>query len=200
MRRPVAALIAVTSLAVTFALVGCGGGAEPAAEQPAAPAADQAQAPADPAVTPPVDLSPLEESVYEPFPRDEEALPAELASRLDAGQPLLIVLIDRSQATTDDHEAVIENLMEKYRGLISVLAFDVGKFVTQGEEGLVVVDEKISNDPVSAPVARLIGADMLDVRFTPYTVIVDANGYITWRHRGVVNDKTLEREIIRVTD
>lgn len=199
MRRPVVALIAATALALTLALAGCGGGAQPAAEQPAPPAGDPA-APADPAAAQPVDLSPLEEVVYEPFPRDEEALPAELASRLDAGQPLLIMFVDRSQATTDDQQAIVDALMEKYRGLISVLTFDVGRFVTQGEDGLIVVDEKVSADPVAAPVARLIGQDQLDVRFTPYTVIVDANGYITWRHRGVLDDKALEREVIRATD
>ncbi len=198
MRRPVAALIAAALFVSVFALAGCGGGAEPEDPDAAVPAEEAVPVvPADPV---PVELSPLEEVVYEPFPTDEEALPADIASRLDAGQPMIILFVDRTQLTTDDQEEIIASLQEKYRGLIDVVTFDVSRFVTHDEDGFITVNPDINESDVAAPVARLIDTDHLDVRFTPYTVVVDREGYITWRYRGLSDDKTLEREVIRATD
>ncbi len=196
MRRPVVAAILLIALASTFVLVGCGNG-DPA--EPETPATAEDEAPA-PVVVEDPDLSPLEEVVYEPFPRAEDALPADLESRLDAGQPMIILFIDRTQSTTDDQEAIIAGIQEKYRGLIDLVTFDVGRFVTQDAEGRITVNEEINEDDVAAPVARLISRENLDVRFTPYTVVVDRNGYIIWRYRGLSDDKALEREVIRATD
>ncbi len=199
MRRPVVALVLLVALASLFALAGCGGDTpEPADLLEPDPSAVEEQPPA--VVDEDPDLSPLEEVVYEPFPREEGALPADIESRLDAGQPMIILFVDRTQTTTDDQEAIIAALQEKYRGLIDLVTFDVGRFVTHDADGRITVNEEINEDDVAAPVARLIDADHLDVRFTPYTVVVDRKGYITWRYRGLSDDKALEREVIRATD
>jgi hypothetical protein len=31
-------------------------------------------------------------------------------------------------------------------------------------------------------------------------VVVDDQGYVTWRYRGISDDKNLEREVLRVTE
>ncbi|MBW6469486.1 MAG: hypothetical protein K0B85_10065 [Coriobacteriia bacterium] len=195
MRRTVAVLI-VALLALT--LVACGGGASDEPE----PAPDTgAAAPPPPPVDEAVDLSPLEEQVYEPFPVDSElGVPDAILSRLEAGQPMIIVFYDDSQKTTDDQEDIIRSVTETYRGLIDVVSFNLGAYVTQDARGTITVQPGLSDDETAKQVTRMIDADHLDIRFTPFVLIVDDQGYVTWRHRGISDDKTLEREVLRVTE
>lgn len=195
MRRTVAVLI-VALLALT--LVACGGGA---AEEPPVTPDEGAAAPPPPPVDEAVDLSPLEEQVYEPFPVDSElGVPDAILSRLEAGQPMIIVFYDDSQKTTDDQEDIIRSVTETYRGLIDVVSFNLGAYVTQDAQGTITVQPGLSDDETAKQVTRMIDADHLDIRFTPFVLIVDDQGYVTWRHRGISDDKTLEREVLRVTE
>ena len=196
MRRTVAVLI-VALLALT--LVACGGGT--AEEEPVAtPDAGEA-APPPPVEEVAVDVSPLEEQVYKAFPVDSElGVPEAIQSRLDAGQPMIIVFYDDSQKTTDDQEAIIRSVTETYRGLIDVVSFNLGAYVTQDTAGVITVQPGLSEDETAKQVARLIDSDHLDVRFTPFIVVVDDQGYVTWRYRGISDDKSLEREVLRVTE
>jgi hypothetical protein len=196
MRRTVAVLI-VALLALT--LVACGGGTSE--EEPVTTPDTGEAAPPPPVEDEAPDLSPLEEQVYKPFPVDSElGVPAAIQSRLDAGQPMIIVFYDDSQKTTDDQEDIIRSVTETYRGLIDVVSFNLGAYVTQDAQGAITVQAGLSEDETAKQVARLIDADHLDVRFTPFLVIVDDQGYVTWRHRGISDDKTLEREVLRVTE
>ncbi|MFU8891510.1 MAG: hypothetical protein ACNA76_07640 [Anaerosomatales bacterium] len=195
MRRTVAVLI-VALLALT--LVACGGGAS---DEPEAAPDTGAAAPPPPPVDEAVDLSPLEEQVYEPFPVDSElGVPDAILSRLEAGQPMIIVFYDDSQKTTDDQEDIIRSVTETYRGLIDVVSFNLGAYVTQDAQGTITVQPGLSDDETAKQVTRMIDADHLDIRFTPFVLIVDDQGYVTWRHRGISDDKTLEREVLRVTE
>lgn len=195
MRRTVAALV-VAVLAVT--LTACGGG--PAEETPTTDVNGAAPPPAA-VEEPDVDLSPTEEQVFEAFPVDSElGVPSAIQSRLDAGQPMILVFYDDSQKTTDDQEQIILGITETYRGLIDVVSFNLGSYVTQDTEGAITVQADLASDETAAQLMRLIDADHLDVRFTPFLLIVDDQGYITWRHRGISDDKTLEREVLRVTE
>ena len=195
MRRTAAVLI-VALLALT--LVACGGGA---AEEPPVTPDEGAAAPPPPPVDEAVDLSPLEEQVYEPFPVDSElGVPDAILSRLEAGQPMIIVFYDDSQKTTDDQEDIIRSVTETYRGLIDVVSFNLGAYVTQDAQGTITVQPGLSDDETAKQVTRMIDADHLDIRFTPFVLIVDDQGYVTWRHRGISDDKTLEREVLRVTE
>ncbi len=147
------------------------------------------------------DVSPAEEVVYEPFPVDPEiGVPDAIQSRLDAGQPMIILFIDETQKTTDDQREAIDSVTEKYQGLIDLVTFDVSRFVTQDSDGRITVEVEISDDETAKQVARLIDEDNLDIRFTPFIVIVDDEGYVTWRHRGIAESKILEREVLRVTE
>ncbi|MBE0417205.1 MAG: hypothetical protein IBX63_05530 [Coriobacteriia bacterium] len=195
MRRTVAVLI-VALLALT--LVACGGGTS---EEPdTTPDTGDAAPPPPPEEEAP-DLSPSEEQVFEPFPVDSElGVPTAIQSRLDAGQPMIIVFIDDSQKTTDDQNEIVRSITETYRGLIDVVSFNLGAYVSQDAQGAITVKPGLSDDEIAKQVARLIDADHLDIRFTPFLVIVDDQGYVTWRHRGISDDKTLEREVLRVTE
>jgi hypothetical protein len=37
------------------------------------------------------------------------------------------------------------------------------------------------------------------VTFTPYIVVVDEYGYITWRNRGLIDEVSLRAQIMRAT-
>jgi hypothetical protein len=195
--RRIVAVIVVALLALT--LVACGGGAS---EEPATTPDTGDAAPPPPAVEEvEVDLSPGEEQVFEAFPVDSEiGVPTAIQSRLDAGQPMIVIFYDDSQKTTDDQEQIVRSVTDTYRGLIDVVSFNLGAYVTQDAQGTITVKEGLSDDETAAQVMRLIDADHLDVKFTPYLVIVDDQGYITWRARGISDDKNLEREVLRVTE
>jgi len=196
MRRTVAVLVVAL---LALALVGCGGGA---AEQPATGPDVDGAAPPPPAVEEAaVDLSPPEPQEYVPFPVDAElGVPSAIQSRLDAGQPMIIVFYDDSQKTTDDQEQIVREVTSAYRGLIDVVSFNLAGWVSQDAQGTITTEPGLAEDETAKQVLRLIDADHLDVRFTPFIVVVDGNGYVTWRYRGISDDKNLEREVLRVTD
>ncbi len=196
MRRTVAVLVVAL---LVLALVGCGGGA---AEEPATtPDAEGAAPPPSAEEEVAVDLSPPEPQEYVPFPVDSElGVPSAIQSRLDAGQPMIIIFYDDTQKTTDDQEQIVRSVTDAYRGLIDVVSFNLAGYVTQDAQGTISVEPGLTEDKTAKQVLRLIDADHLDVRFTPFIIVVDHNGYVTWRYRGISDDKNLEREVLRVTD
>ncbi len=195
MRRFVVVLV-VALMALT--LVACGGGDT---EEPVEAPDTGDAAPPPPVVEEDPDFSPVEESVFEPFPIDPEiGIPDSIQSRLDAGQPMIILFRDETQETTDDQTVIIEGVMETYRGLIDLVTFDVGRYVKHDDKSAIEVNADINEDDAAKQLARLLDEDHLDIRFTPFTLIVDKQGYVTWRYRGISDDKTLEREVLRVTE
>lgn len=197
MRRAIAALI-VAMLALT--LVACGGGAS---DEEAAPAPDAVEESEAPVVETEVALEPWpqEEQVYEPVPVDPEVgLPTEIQSRIDAGRPMIIVFYDETQKTTDDHKEAISTVTDTYRGLIDVVSFNVGSYITRDAKDQISVRSDIGEDEAAKKVTSLIDSDGLDIRFTPFTAVVDGKGYVTWRHRGIGDAQIIEREVLRVTE
>ncbi len=200
MRRFVAALV-VALMLVT--LVGCGGGGDEAATDEVA---TQAETPATPAASAATDeeeipdYTPLEGQQFEPFPTDEEALTDEIAERLDAGQPMVVFFYDEAQETADDQRAEIDAVLEDYRGLIELVAYDVASYIDVSDEGEISVIPGMEDDETANKVGRLFSSDYLDVKFTPYLVFVNADGYITYRYRGIVDRDLIEREVLRATE
>lgn len=201
MRRLVVALV-VACMLVT--LVGCGGGGEEAApsgevttQTQATPAAPENAGDEDVVIA---DASPLEGQVFEPFPTDVEVLTSEIAERLDAGQPMIILFFDEAQQTSDDQREEIDAVLKDYRGLIELVAYDVGEFVQVDEDGAITVLPDMAEDESARQVARLFSEDYLGITFTPYLVFVDSDGYITYRYRGFVDGKLIEREVLRATE
>lgn len=203
MRRLIAALIVAT---LAFSVTGCGGGGEEEATtgETAVQTQPAATTPAAPVVVPGAetayDVSAGEEQKFEPFPVAEEVVPAVISQRIAARKPMLIFFYDSQQKTTDDQRVAIDAVLAEYRGTIDLVSFDAGKYVTVDESGTVTVRPGMEDDDTAERVARLMGADNLNIRFTPYLVFVDRQGYITYRYRGYVDESAIEREVLRATE
>lgn len=185
MRKWVLAIV-VACLAVV--LVGCGGGGAAqqtdagtgtgAAPAPAAKAAEEVIA----------DKSPVETTLTPtPFPSTlSTALPEAVQKKLDAGRPMLMFFYDTTEVETKEQRAEIDAVLKEYRGLIDLVTFDVT--AKPGKPA-----------PEAAKVAVSL-ADDLGIKGTPYIVIVDKNGFITWRWLGYVDRDLIEREVLRATE
>jgi hypothetical protein len=182
MRRIIAAVL-VAGLAL--AVVGCSGSEPDAAtEQPVAPAPAAATSADDLETT---NRSPIESGTPEPFPALETtAVPAALTSKLEAGRPLLIFFYDTAELETKAQRAEVNAVLGEYRGLIDLVTFDVGS-----KEGGVASDAA----------KQAVGvANVLRVTSTPYIIIVDGNGFITWRWLGYVDRGIIDKEVLRATE
>ncbi len=200
MRRPVVAVVAVVFAAVmAFSLAGCGGGDEGGEE-----AAVQEEvvegvvAPTDAESEADV-LSPLPEQEFEPFPTDETVIPSAVLDRLETKQPMILFFYDSTQRASDDQREEIDSVISDYRGLIDLVAFDVGKYVKTSEDGKIEVLPGLSDDDTADKAAKLIGSDYLAVDYTPYIVFVDTQAHITFRMRGYNDAVAIEREVLRAT-
>ncbi|MDI6900184.1 MAG: hypothetical protein QMC79_00645 [Anaerosomatales bacterium] len=182
MRRFVAALIVV---GLAFALAGCGGGTEEA------PAEDETAAPAPAASAPTgqgelTDRSPEEPGYPAPFPAIESTeTPSAIQTKLEAGRPMLIYFYDQTQNESSAVRNEIDAVLGEYRGLIDLVTFDV--VITEGQA-----------PADSAKQAALVAQD-LGVTATPYVIMVDSGGFITYRAKGYVESGILEREVLRAT-
>ena len=203
MRRIVAAGIAAL---IAASLLGCGGGGADTAGS--GDVAVQTQS--DPTAAPPSSVAPVSDVVtntlsprvaqpFVPFPKDEDVLPQEVMNRLETKQPIMLFFYDASQKTTDDQREAIDAVLADYRGLIDLVSYDVGKYVSSDEAGVVTLDPGMESDAGAKRVANLIGEAYLDITFTPSIVLVDDQGYITRRFRGYVDEVAIEREVLRAT-
>ncbi|MGB4592406.1 MAG: thioredoxin family protein [Coriobacteriia bacterium] len=184
MRKLVVALV-VACLA--FALAGCGGGEEPAATT-TTPEPVPAAAPAA-AATVLTDRSPTESSatITPAFPSTlSTPLPEAVQKKLDAGRPMLMFFYDTQELETKTERAEIDAVLAEYRGLIDLVAFDV--------------TAKAGAVPSDAAKASVSLANDLGIKGTPYIVIVDGNGFITWRWLGFVDRDLIDREVLRATE
>lgn len=182
MRRIIVAVLAV-GLALTVA--GCGGGADEATttETPVTPAPTAAPVEA-PTVT---DRSPVESGTPEPFPSLEgTTVPETVLSKLQAGRPLLIFFYDKNELETKTERAEVDAVLTEYRGLIDLVTFDVG-----------TTKDGLATDAAKQAVALANG---LRVSGTPYIIVVDGNGFITWRWLGYVDREIINKEVLRATE
>ncbi|MDI6713009.1 MAG: hypothetical protein QMD96_07200 [Anaerosomatales bacterium] len=182
MRRIIAAIV-VASCAL--ALVGCGGGGGGGTEQaqsqtPPPPASSGQQQPQV------VDRSPVETPTAVPFPSQiSTAMPESVKSKLDAGRPMILFFYDTTESETKQQRAEIDAVLKEYRGLIDLVTFDV----TLPKSG----------SPSDAVKRAASFATDLGVKSTPYIIVVDSGGFITWRWLGFVDRDVIEREVLRAT-
>jgi len=180
-------IVAILAAGLALSIAGCGGGgdAEPAdTGTTVTPAPAAAPAVEVPTVT---DRSPVEEGAPEAFPTLEETtVPETLGAKLDAGRPLLIFFYDRAELETKGQRAEIDAVLAEYRGLIDLVTFDVG-----GKQ------DGAASDAAKQAVALANG---LRVSSTPYIIVVDGNGYITWRWLGFVDREIINKEVLRATE
>jgi flagellar basal body-associated protein FliL len=179
MRRIVVALV-VASLAL--ALVGCGKKAEETTTEQAPAATKPAAKPAEAAGTVDrsandYDLAPV---AFPSFATTDT--PAVFKDKLDAGRPMLIVFEDSGQQQTATLRAEVDAVMNEYRGLVDLITFNVA-----GD----AADPNVQ--------AAVTYAAELGVNSTPYTIIVDRGGFITWRNKGFAERGVIEREVERAS-
>jgi len=182
MRRLVVALVLVM---LAFTVAACGGGGDTTGEE-ATTVSDSSTQPAGSSAEAETitDRSQIEESDPPvPFPSfTSTETPAAIQEKLDAGRAMIICFYDPAQASTDDVRAELDAVMKAYRGLIDLVTFNVG-------------GDPNSDDARNAA----IYATELGVESTPYIIVVDEAGFITWRWKGFVDRSTITREVERAT-
>ena len=197
MRRLVAAIVVA---ALALVLAGCG--AKPAATT--APAAPAPAAPAAPAAATPVagagagaGLSSNEATIFAPFPVNSTT-PTEVATRIESKQPTLIYFYDSTQETSIENRKIIDKVLQDNRGLVDLVAYDLGEHVQGDAWSPVTVDETFAKDTEYQK--AVVMAQTLGVTFTPSIVLTDKQGYIVWEFEGLVDKDFLEREILRASN
>jgi hypothetical protein len=182
MRRLVAALVLV---ALAFAVTACGGGEETGGDAVVVTGSGtQPPATGDAEAATVTDRSQNEESEPPvPFPSfTSTETPAAFTEKLDAGRAMIILFYDPAQASNDDVRAEVDAVMTTYRGLIDLVTYNTG------------------GDPDSeAAQSAAVYAAELGVESTPYIIVVDESGYITWRWKGFVDRGYITREVERAT-
>ena len=178
--RKIVAVFVVALFALT--LVGCGGGGEEATteETPTEQAAPEATVEVAVVTDKSANDSDLPPAPFPSFTTTQT--PTVFTEKLDRGQPMLIFFYDDAQQVTVTTRAEVEAVMNDYRGLIDLVTFDIGG---------------AANDPVT--LAAVTYANELGAASTPYVLVVDGGGFITWRCKGYAEQAILEREVERAT-
>lgn len=200
MRRLVVALV-VAVLALT--LVGCGGGGkEPAppvdnTNVTAPPITAPAPVASEETTIPGEGYSTNEGPVFMLFPT-ESGVPTDVAELIEAKQPTLIFFYDGSQHSSKETRKIINAVLKKNRGLVELVAYDIGKYVSNDAAKPVEVGKGFDKDSKYQAAVDL--ARLLEVSYTPFIVLTDSQGYIVWKFRGLGDRDVIEREVLRASD
>lgn len=196
MRRLVAVLM---TLALALSLVGCGGGDETEGTPAETPAASDVVPPPPVAIEGIPDRSNAEDAtVFEEFP-EGDFVPAKIKDKLADGQPMLILFVDGSQHVTNEVRSAVDRAIKANSGVVDLVMYDLGKYASIDASGNAVVDSKgIEDDDASAQAVTT--ASQLKVTTLPYILMTDDQGYIVFRHRGLVDDDFLKMHMERLTD
>ncbi len=198
MRRLVVATVAA---AVALTLVGCASAPPPApaaTTAPAAPAAAPVAAPVAAASAQDTGtLSSNEPTIFSAFP-NSTSVPKEIQDRVDAKQPTLIYFYDGTQSTSKENRKIINSVLTTNRGLVDLVAYNLGKHVEGDAWSPVKTDDTFAKDANYQQAVAL--AQALGVTFTPSIVLTDNQGYIVWQFHGLVEKDLLEREILRASN
>lgn len=196
MRRLV---VAVITLSLALTLTGCGGGGAETSTTTAAPTATTAgvggsSTTALPAIA---DRSQNESSTFTPFPTGA-SVPADLKQKVSVEkQPTLIYFYDSTQETSKEVRVTIDAVRAENRGLVDLVAYDIGKYATVSFDGSVSIDPEFMKNPSAVAAVELARDPAIGVTFTPFIVLTDGQGYIIYKHRGLIDYAFLEREVQR---
>lgn len=201
MRRPVVALVAVlVAGTIVLSLAGCSSGSSDTSSSTdtnAAPAASTAAAQTLPAID---DRSANASDTFVPFPTGAD-VPAVLNQKITVDkQPTLIYFYDSSQQTSQEVRSIIDDVRYSNRGLVDLVAYDIGKYLTANADGSVDVDSGLAKDSADSLAVTFARNPAIDVSYTPFIVLTDDQGYIIFEHAGLIDATWLEREVQRAAE
>lgn len=199
MRRLVVALFA---LVLVLATAGCGGGGEETAQTGSA-STGAAAAPAGGGGSSTSTLPDLangsenETTTFAPFPTTED-IPTDVVYKITVEkQPTLVYFYDSTQNASKEVRRVIDEVRADNRGLVDLVAYDIGRYIKANQDGSVEVDPSFATDPAAKAAIQFARNPVIGVSFTPFVLVTDGQGYIIFKHRGLIDRKFLEREVLR---
>jgi hypothetical protein len=71
--------------------------------------------------------------------------------------------------------------------------------MTAAADGTVRADPSLATDANAKSAVVFASDPAIAVTFTPFIVLTDGQGYIIYKHRGLVERKLLEREVLRAS-
>ena len=200
MRRLVVAAVVV---GLALAVTGCSSSSSdssastaPAAAPAAAPVPVAAGASTLPNVA---NRSENETTTFEPFPANGD-IPADLHQKITVDkQPTLIYFYDSTQQTSKEVRVIIDTIRNRDRGMVDLVAYDIGKYVTTNADGSVDITDTLATDTAAKAAVMLARDSAINVTFTPFIVLTDGQGYIIFKHRGLIDEASLEHEVLRAS-
>jgi hypothetical protein len=200
-------VVAVVAVGVALSLAGCGGSSTPPATTTApapAPAAAPAAAPAGTAgaatTLPDLDDRSINETTtFAPFPNNAN-VPDVLKQKINVDkQPTLVYFFDSGQKVSKENRKIIDSVRNRNRGLVDLVAYDLSKYVTPNSDGSINVDPALADDAAQKQVVMFARDPAIKVAFTPFIVLTDGQGYMIYKHSGLVDSTFLEREVLRAS-
>jgi Tfp pilus assembly protein FimT len=110
---------------------------------------------------------------------------------------MVLYFYDSSQQLSKDQSAQIHKALTGSRGLADLVSFDVGKYAVTSPQGAIAIKPGLAKDQTSKQAAVL--SQSIGVKYTPFIVIVDNQGYITYKSRGYTDGAVIEREVLRAS-
>ena len=121
---------------------------------------------------------------------DAAVVPASVLANVAAKKPMLIFWSDPTTKVTTDQIKEIDAALSKFSGMIQLVSLDY-------TAGLASPSSSSTIDPETQKVELF--AASLNVTTTPFIVLVDQYGRITYKFAGIVDRTLLRREVLRAT-
>jgi hypothetical protein len=191
--------LVVAAIAVVFALSlgGCGGGSTATSTTTGSTSAASPSTQGSTSLPTIDDRSVNESSTFAPFPTDA-AVPADLKQKVTVEkQPTLIYFYDSTQQTSKEVRVVIDAVRAENRGLVDLVSYDIGKYATVNADGSVSISPDFAKNASAVAAVELARDPAIKVTFTPFIVLTDGQGYIIYKHHGLIDYAFLEREVQR---
>ena len=197
MRRLVVAAIVV---GLVLAVAGCSSSSSSAPATTSDAAAPVPVVAGSSTTLPPLDnRSENETTTFAPFPTGS-TVPSDVAQKITVDkQPTLIYFYDSTQQTSKEVRVIIDAVRNQNRGMVDLIAYDIGKYLHANPDGSVTVDDTLATDTAAKAAVVLARDPAIHVTFTPFIVLTDGQGYIIYKHRGLIDAAFLEREVLRAS-
>lgn len=124
------------------------------------------------------------------FPTDAASVPQAVLNDLNAKQPLMLFWYDSTTKVATDQRTEIDAALKKYKGQVALVAIDYTTGLPTDVAGSTLAVELQKTE---------IMTGLLKVNTTPYIMLVDRYGRISYRFAGFTDRTLIEREVLRAT-